>query len=487
MAKIYDTLIWEYIKKPGSRNLGLDDLAIRNFDLEKIKYKDLTNNAKEPFSSVDLDMAAKYSIEDVFVTRKLYDIQSNDLSESDKKVMEDMDFPLIDVLISMEEEGLVLDVDKLDEIWEELKSEIAKLQKEIYEDAWEEFNISSPKQVSEILFVKIGLPPLKKTKTGYSVNAEVLEELSHSYPFVEKIVTFRHYSKLLSTYVVWLKDHINLETGRLHPQYSQVTAATGRLSSNNPNIQNIPSTSGIAGEIRKAFVPFSEDDTIIAFDYSQVELRLLAIMSWDENLLDAYKNDEDIHERTAKFMFNKDDISSDERKKAKVINFSVVYWVWAFSLAKRLNIPNKEAQNYIDAFFSNYSGVREYFDKTIENCEENGYVETMFWRKRYIDGINDRNKMMKKSAEREAINTPIQGTASDIIKIAMNRVFAFLKERDLKTKMIIQVHDELVFNVPADEKELIKTEIPRIMESVIDAEITLKTDTAEGKNWREAK
>lgn len=487
MAKIYDTLVWEYIKRPWSRNLWLDSLALRKFDLEKIKYKDLTNNAKIQFSEVSFDDAARYSIEDVFVTKALYNEQIDTMTDSEKKLMEEIDMPLLEVLVSMEEEGLCLDLDKLSEIWDLLEKEIEVLQKQIYVDAWEEFNISSPKQVSHILFEKMALTPIKKTKTWYSVNAEVLEELAISYPFVEKIVTYRHYTKLLSTYVMGLKDHINFETWRLHPQYSQVTAATWRLSSNNPNVQNIPSTSWIAWEVRKAFVPFGAWDTIMAFDYSQVELRLLALMSKDKNLLEAYKNDEDIHEKTARFMFRTEEISPDQRKKAKVINFSVVYWVWAFSLAKRLNIPQKEAQNYIDAFFDNYAWVREYFDGIIKSCEETGYVETMFWRRRYIDGINDRNKMMKKTAEREAVNTPIQGSASDIIKVAMIKVFDFLNSKDLKTKMIIQVHDELVFNVPSEEKGIIEKEIPKIMESIIEGEIILKTDFSSWNNWREAK
>lgn len=487
MAKIYDTLIWEYIKNPWSRNLWLDDLALRKFDIEKIKYKDLTNNAKIPFSEVPLKDASKYSIEDVFVTKALYNEQKLSMTDKDKTIMSEIDMPLLDVIISMEEEWLTVDFDKLSVIWEDLKIEIEKYQKEIYADSWVEFNINSPKQVSEVLFEKMWIPALKKTKTGYSVNSEVLDELSLRYPIADKIVTYRHYQKLLSTYVVWLKENINPETWRLHPNYSQVTAATGRLSSNNPNIQNIPATSWKAWEIRKAFVPFSKNDTIMAFDYSQVELRLLAIMSRDKNLIEAYKNNQDIHEKTAQLMFWKNEISNDERKKAKMINFSVVYWVWAFSLAKRLDITNKEAQHYINAFFENYSWVREYFDEIIKKCEENWYVETMFWRKRYIDWINDRNKMVKKSSEREAINTPIQGTASDIIKLAMIKVFEFLKEKNLKTKMIIQVHDELVFNVPEDEKEIIKTEIPKIMENIISWDVILKTDFAEWKNWREAK
>lgn len=487
MAKFYDTLIWEYLKNPWERGLSLDDLAMRQFDYEKISYKEITNNNKINFSEVDLETATKYSVEDVYITHKLYKKQLEELSEEDKKILDEIDFPLLEVLRTMENNWVKIDEKKLEEIGDILKKELKILQDEIFELAWSQFNINSPKQVGYILFEKLDLPKGKKTKTWYSVNAEVLENLAKNFPIAEKIVTFRHYNKLLSTYVEGLLDLVNKETWKIHSSFNQTIVSTWRLSSTNPNLQNIPQDDGLAWEIRKAFVPFEKGDKLMAFDYSQVELRLLAILSWDKELLQAFKNWEDIHARTAKFIFEKEEISSKERSYAKMINFSVVYWVSAFSLAKRLDISQKEAKKYIDTFFERYSGVREFFNKMIKTCEEIGYVETMFGRKRFIKWINDRNKLVKTWAEREAINSPIQGSAADIIKIAMIKVQEFLTKNNLKSQMIIQVHDELVFNVKADEEEVITKNIVEIMESIIEAEIVLKVDYNSWKNWKEAK
>jgi len=487
MAKFYDTLIWEYLKNPWTRGLSLDDLAARLFDYEKINYKDITNNAKVNFRDVDLETAWDYSVEDVYITEKLYRKQLEELTPEDKKILEEMDFPLLSVLRTMENNWVKIDSSQLEEIWEILKKELKILQDEIFELAGSQFNINSPKQVGYILFEKLDLPKGKKTKTWYSVNAEVLESLSKNFPIAEKIVTFRHYNKLLSTYVEGLLVLVNKKTWKIHSSFNQTVVATGRLSSTNPNLQNIPQDDGIAWEIRKAFIPFEKGDKMMAFDYSQVELRLLAILSWDKELLQAFKNDEDIHARTAKFIFEKEDISAKERSYAKMINFSVVYGVWAFSLAKRLEISQKEAKKYIDTFFEKYSWVREFFDNVITNCEKLWYIETMFGRKRWIKAINDRNKLVKAGAEREAINSPIQWSAADIIKIAMIKVQDFLEKNNLKSQMIIQVHDELVFNVKSDEEDIITKEIPKIMESIIDEEIVLKVDYSVGNNWKEAK
>jgi len=487
MAKFYDTLVWEYLKNPWERGLSLDNLALRQFDFEKISYKEITNNAKINFSEVDLEIAWKYSVEDVYITQKLYKKQKKEMSEELKKVLEEIDFPLITVLQKMEQNWVKISEKKLEEIWEILKKDLKILQDEIFELATEKFNINSPKQVWYILFEKLELPKWKKTKTGYSVNAEVLDNLARHFPIAEKIVKFRHYQKLLSTYVEWLLVLVNPGTGKIHSSFNQTIAATGRLSSTNPNLQNIPQDDGIAGEIRKAFIPFEEGDKLMAFDYSQVELRVLAILSQDKALLEAFKNNEDIHCKTATFIFEKDDISAKERSYAKMINFSVVYWVSAFSLAKRLEISQKEAQKYINTFFERYSWVREFFDKVIMHCEQNNYVETMFGRRRNILWINDRNKLVKKWAEREAINSPIQGSAADIIKIAMIRVQEFLEKNNLKSQMIIQVHDELVFNVKPDEEKIITEKIAEIMENIIDEEIVLKVDYSAWNNWKEAK
>lgn len=488
MAKFYDTLIWEYIQNPWVRGLSLDALSEKYFDYKMISYKEITNNAKVNFKDVDLAIASDYSIEDVYITKLLHDKQQGKLSENDLKLINDIDIPLMLVLKDVEMAWVNVDVDKLDEIWDELKVELKTLKADIYEEAGEEFNINSPKQVGGILFDKLGLPATKKTKTWYSVSAQVLDDLASAYPIAKKIVLFRHYSKLLSTYIDWIKDIINPKTGRVHTSYNQTVASTGRLSSTNPNMQNIPSTSGIAWEIRKAFVPFNKGDKIMWFDYSQVEVRVLGIMSWDEELISAYVNWEDIHNKTAKLFFNTDEVTSDQRRLAKVVNFGIIYWVSPFGLTQQVHwISVWEAKEYIDAFYSKYTRVKEFFEEIVENARKNWYVETHLWRRRYIAGINDRNKMVQKAAEREAINTPIQGTAADIIKLAMIEVQKFLKDNNMKSQMIIQVHDELVFNVPEDEVETMKVEIARIMESVINEAIPLKVDFSMWDNWKEAK
>lgn len=488
MAKFYDTLLWEYIKNPWIRGLSLDDLSEKYFDYKMMSYKEITNNAKINFKDIDLAIASDYSVEDVYITKLLYDKQVWELSENDNKLLNEFDLPLMDVLKDIEMAWVNVCTHKLDEIWERLKIEIKALKEDIFNDAWEEFNINSPKQVWWILFDKLWLPATKKTKTWYSVSAQVLDDLALAYPIAKKIVLYRHYSKLLSTYIEGIKDIINPKTGRVHTNYNQTVTSTGRLSSTNPNMQNIPATSGIAWEIREAFIPYEKGDVIMWFDYSQVEVRLLWIMSWDEELISAYVNGEDIHDKTAKLFFGVDEVTSDQRRVAKVVNFGIIYWVSAFGLTQQVPwITPGEAKWYIDAFYGKYTRVKEYFDEVIDWARNNWYVETLFWRKRFISGINDRNKMVQKASEREAINTPIQWTAADVIKLAMIEVSNFLRENNMKSKMIIQVHDELVFNVPEWEIEVMNKEIPRIMEGVINEAIPLKVDWTMWKNWREAK
>lgn len=486
MATFYDTLLWEYIKNPWRRGLSLDTLAENNFGYKTIHYDEITGKGKIHFKDVDLRVAADYSWEDVYVTSLIYEKQKQD-GVIDNKILQDIEIPLLHVLKDMEMDGIKIDRDKLKGIGMQLEQAIASLQKEIIADAGQEFNISSPKQVGEILFEKMGIPPVKKTKTGYSVDSDVLEWLAKQYPIAQKIIEYRHYSKLLSTYVEGLLEQAD-EHDIAHTSYNQTVAATGRLSSTDPNLQNIPTGDGIAWEIRAAFIPYTPQDIIMAFDYSQVEIRILAIMSQDDNLCKAFEDDIDIHYNTARLIFGKDDISSTERKYAKTVNFGVIYGISPFGLSQMLDISRQDAKLYIDKFFENYPKVREFFDTLIKSCEEKGYVETLFGRRRIIGGINDANKMMKQAAEREAMNMPIQGTAADIIKLAMIEVAKFLKEKNLKSKMMMQVHDELVFNVVPGEKEILETEITRIMEGIlIDSRVKLVVDSGSGKNWKEAK
>lgn len=486
MAKFYDTLLWEYIENPWRKGLSLDDLSEKYFDYRMISYDNVTNKWELNFSEVNLDIAANYSAEDVYITSKIYDKQVSSWVINDK-VLNEIEIPLIEVLKNMEIAWVKVSLEKLQEIWEILKTEIEKEEKIILDIAWENFNIKSPKQVWDILFSKMWLPEWKKTKTWFSVDNEVLESLAFTYPIAKHIVNYRQYTKLLSTYIEWLWKLILKETWKIHTSYNQTIAATWRLSSTNPNLQNIPSSVWIGWTIREAFIPFSENDVLISFDYSQIEVRLLAIMSEDDNLLWSFKQWLDIHANTWYFLFGKDELTTDERRIAKAVNFWVIYWISPFWLSKMIWISQKEAREYINKFYEKYPKVLDFFDKTIEFCEKNWYVETLFGRKRYISWINDSNAIIKKASEREAINMPIQWTSADIIKIAMIKIDKFLRDKNLKSKMIMQVHDELVFNVPHQEIEIIEKNIKQIMENIITAPIKLIVDFNTWKNWRECK
>ncbi len=498
MAQYYDTLLAEYIKNPGQRWLGLDAIAKREMSYEMISYSDITDKKKLEFREVDLERAAKYSWEDVYITYKLFKeqeekeyMQSATMTQQERKdkkdILRDIELPLMQVLSKMEMTGIKIDRDILKGIWMRLEQAVWELQREIHWLAGEEFNIKSPKQVGEILFVKLWYPTGKKTKTGYSVNAEVLDGLKGEYPIAEKIVTYRHYSKLLSTYIEWLLEVASQED-RVHTSYNQTIASTGRLSSTNPNLQNIPTGDDIAGEIRTAFVPDTSSDELIAFDYSQVEVRLLAVMSEDTNLLNAFKQGRDIHQVTAEFIFWKKDISWKQRQFAKAVNFWVIYGISPFGLTKMIDVSQKQAKSYIDAFYNNYPKVREFYDSIILGCKRNGHVETIFGRKRYIPSINDQNKMIQSGAEREAINMPIQWTSADIIKIAMIRIQKMLDEWNYESTMLLQVHDELVFNIKPKEKKELIIKIPEIMENILpNSPIDLKVDMWIWKNWKQTK
>jgi len=480
MAQFYDTLLGEYIKNPWVRWIWLDKVALREFEYEMQSYDDITNKKEIGFEEVEIKAASIYSWEDVYMTAKIFKKQEEE-KVTENKVLIEIENPLVEVLKRVEIDGVKVDRDRLKGIGMLLEKEIDVLQKEIIHDAGIEFNISSPKQVGEILFEKLWLPKGKKTKTGYSVSADVLSDLAINFPIAQKIVDYRHYSKILYTYINGLTGLLD-ENDFLHTSYNQFIAATGRLSSTNPNLQNIPVSNWVAWEVRDAFISRFENGSIIAFDYSQVEIRLLALMSEDENLIHAFENEIDIHENTRKL------IETEERKIAKAVNFWVIYGISWFGLSKMINIPVKEASEYINKFFDSYPKVKIYLENIIKNCEEKWYVETMFGRKRFIKWINDANKMIKKSAEREAINMPIQWSSADIIKIAMLRVDKLIKEKKIHSKLIMQVHDELVFDVFPWEEALLKKEIVQIMENIIDKKVVkLKVDIWEGKSWKETK
>ncbi len=482
MSKIYDTLLWEYVKNPWVRWLSLEKLASRYLNYEMINFDDLVKKQKlSDFSEVDIEIASKYSAEDAYITYKLFEKQQDD-NLIKNKIFSDIEIPLIEAIKDIEINWVKIDRDRLKELWSIFENQIIKLSNSIYEEIDQEFNINSPKQVWEILFGKLKLPKWKKIKTWWSVNAEVLKKLSYCYPIAKKIIDYRHYNKLNSTYVIWLIDLLD-KNDFLHTSYNQAVTSTGRLSSTNPNLQNIPSSNWIAWEIRSAFISRFEWWKIMAFDYSQVELRLLAIMSWDTNLIEAFNRWFDIHTRTAELIWTTD------RKIAKAVNFWVVYWISGFGLSKMINISVGGANIYIKKFFESYPKVREYLDDVIKGCEKNSYVETLFWRKRFIKWILDSNKIIKQTAQREAINMPVQGTSADIIKIAMIKIHNYLKQESLKSKMIMQVHDELVFDVfNSKEEKILEKNITNIMENILDNKsVRLKVDFKIANNWKETK
>lgn len=396
--------------------------------------------------------------------------------------------PLTETLAYMEAEGFKVDTNKLNELGEKFKKEIGLVQNEIYELSGEKFNISSPKQLGKILFEKLDLPVIKKTKTGYSTNAEVLEELSDKHPIIEKVIYYRQLTKLYSTYVEGLKNVVD-EDGKIHSSFNQTVTTTGRLSSTEPNLQNIPIKYELGREIRRVFVPNNKDCVILSGDYSQIELRVLAHIANDENLIDAFINHSDIHTKTASEVFKVpiNEVTSLMRSRAKAVNFGIVYGIGDFSLAKDLKITKKEAKAYIDTYFERYPNVKKYMEDIIKKAKEDSYVTTILNRRRYIPEITASNRVVKALGERLAMNTPIQGSAADIIKLAMVNVYRELEESNLKSTLILQVHDELILNVYKDELQVIKDILKKEMEQVINLRVPLEVDINVGETWYEAK
>lgn len=405
------------------------------------------------------------SLEGKIALMKLY--EEKPLSDKEKFIL-DIESKLLPILADMEMRGVVLDTVKLAEIGERIMTDIKAAEIEIYEVTGEFFNINSPKQVAEILFGKLGIKPTKKNKTGFSVDNEVLEEIAKDYDVARLILEYRSLSKLQSTYVEALLKVADKKTHRVHTTYGQLGAATGRMNSNDPNLQNIPTGSGYANEIKSCFIP-TEWNIFLVADYSQIEIRVLAWLSQDRSLLEAFEKGEDIHARTARFLFpDASEITSEQRRIAKTVNFGVIYGITWFGLSKTLGTPPWEATKYIEAFYEKYPGVKNYYETILEEGRTLGYVETAFGRRRYIPGLNDANKMVRSIAEREGINMPIQGTAADMLKIAMIDIDAKVREKWLHGAMILQVHDELVFDIPKDEEKIWEELVRNAMENVLD-------------------
>ena len=491
-GKLFDTMIAHYLISPESRH-GMDYLAEVYLKYDTIHIDELIGaKGKNQLSMGDLNPAdiTDYACEDADVTLKLKNILAKELEENNlKKLFEDIECPLIYVLVDMEWNGVRLDMEALKSLSDELTKELYDIENEISKLAGIEFNINSPKQIGEVLFdrLKIVDKP-KKTSTGqYKTSEDELEKLRNKHPIIEKILQQRGLRKLLSTYVDAFPQLVNPKTGKIHTSFNQTVAATGRLSSTNPNLQNIPIRDARGKEMRRVFIP-DEGCTFVSADYSQIELRIMAHLSEDKNLVDAFNVGEDIHAATSAKIYNVplEDVSSDMRRKAKTANFGIIYGISVFGLSERLNIPRAEAKELIDGYFATYPGVKRYMDESIEKAREKQYVETIYGRKRYVNDINSRNATVRGYAERNAINAPIQGSAADIIKIAMINIFNRLKRENLKSKMILQVHDELNLNVPMDEKNRVMQLVEEEMENACKLNVPLKTDCAAGRNWLEA-
>ncbi len=486
----FDTMIADYLVYSGRESHGLKALAWELLRYEMTEIKALIGSGAKQITmaQVSVEKAAPYAAADVAVTTELRHVLGPKLAElGQEKLFHEVELPLVPVLIAMETHGVKLDVDYLKQLSDKLGERLAQAEKEIHAHAGGAFNINSPRQLGVVLFEKLQLPVIKRTKTGPSTDAEVLEELSASHDIVRKILEYRQLGKLKSTYVDLLPTMVNPNTGRVHTNYNQTMAATGRLSSQDPNLQNIPIRTDLGREIRRAFLPSRPDRVILAADYSQIELRILAHVSQDPTFLQAFKEDQDIHAVTAAEIFGVPlaEVTSEMRRRAKTTNFGIIYGQSDFGLSKKLGIPRKEAKEFIERFNARYPGIQHYMIRTLASARRNGYVETLSGRRRYIPELSAGNRQVRDFGERMAINAPIQGTAADIIKIAMVRLFPRLT--GLPAAMLLQVHDELVFEVDRDAVEPLQALVTEVMEGAFTLDVPLRVDAHAGPTWMEAK
>jgi DNA polymerase I len=487
---LHDTMVAGYVLRPDGQH-NLDALALEGLGYKMVSFEELVGKGKNQkhITEVPLTAIAAYSAEDADMTMRIFRRQEPLLREHKlDQLCRDVEFPLIEVLTSMEHTGVGLDVPYLAGMSKDLERQLEILITGIHALAGEKFNINSTQQLGEILFNKLHLPPVRKTKTGYSTDVAVLETLRMQHPIVEKLLEYRQLTKLKSTYVDALPSLVNPSTGRVHTSFNQAVAATGRLSSSDPNLQNIPIRTEIGRAIRKAFIPGTRDHRILSADYSQIELRIMAHVSGDEALVTAFANDEDIHASTAARVFGVPlkDVSRDMRRKAKEVNFGIMYGIGPFGLANRLDISQAEARDIIARYFERFPRVKEYISTTTAGCRANGYVSTLLGRRRYLPDVNSKNQTIKNNAERQAINMPIQGTAADMIKLAMIGVFREITKRRLQSRMILQVHDELVLEVPQSEIEVACILVVEQMQKALPLRVPVKVDVGTGMNWLEA-
>ena len=487
----FDTMIASYLLNPSKMNHNLDDLAFEHLDHKMISMSDLVGTGKKKIGmdQVPLEKVSEYSCEDSDATLRLKEIFEKELFDKElDELFKKIELPLVGVLSEMERHGVKIDARLLKKTSVEIEKELEDLVTSIYKIAGKEFNINSPKQLSQILFVDLQLPVIKKTKTGYSTDVGVLQSLALEHPLPKEILRYRELSKLKSTYVDALPEMVNPRTGRLHTSFNQTVTATGRLSSSNPNLQNIPIKTEQGRLVRKAFIA-EKGNLILSCDYSQIELRILAHLSGDEELVSAFEKDKDVHVHTASLIFDVEekDVSPEQRSTAKTVNFGIVYGISAFGLSRSLQTDPASAQLFIDSYFERYPRVKLYMEDKIEEARDAGYVTTLFNRRRYIPEINTGSVREQQQAERIAINAPIQGSAADLIKIAMIDIHDEIKKKGLSSIMTLQVHDELVFEVPEKEMKLMQDLVKTRMEQAVKLAVPVKVSVKYGKNWMEMK
>ena len=487
---IEDTMIASYVLSPEGEH-SMDALAMSLLAYEPISITALIGKGKNQISMADLppDDVAEYAAEDADVTLQIAEALRVKVGNTGQgKLLADVEYPLIHVLTDMEAAGIRVDTDALAEISKEMETQVADTVTRIYGLAGETFNVGSTKQLGVILFEKLRLPSGKKTQTGYSTDVSVLESLQGLHPIVEEILRYRQLTKLKSTYVDALPKMVNPRTGRVHTSYNQAVAATGRLSSTDPNLQNIPIRTEAGREIRRAFVPEGDGVVLLSADYSQIELRLAAEISGDEGLLEAFASGEDIHASTAMKLFGvpAGEVTAEMRRRAKTTNFGILYGISAFGLAQRLGVSNADAKDLIDVYFEKYPMINGYLARTIGFAKSHGYVETMLGRRRYLPDINNKNRNVRMFAERMAINAPIQGSAADMIKVAMINLHREMKRRAMKSRMLLQVHDELVFEAHRDEVDELRALVIDLMTHAMQTRVPIEVETGTGMNWLEA-
>lgn len=486
----FDTMVASYLLSPNDRRHNMDDLAEKYLNYRTITFKELVGAGKSaiPVEEVPLDRISEYAIEDADITYRLYNIFKRKIDDEDLlKLFNEIEMPLVPVLADMERAGVKIDIAYFKKLEVKNRDLLKQVEERIYADAGQAFNINSTRELSHVLFDTLRLKPQRKTKTGLSTDIRVLESLQGSHPIIDHLISYRSLSKLKNTYIDALPKLVSPKTGRIHTSFNQTVVATGRLSSSDPNLQNIPVRDEMGKGIRRGFVP-EKGHVLLSADYSQIELRVAAHLSGDANMIRAFNDGIDIHAMTASSVFGVPigEVTPDMRRQAKVINFATIYGVSPFGLSQQAEIGVKEAAEFIRIYFETYPGFKKFIDETIEFARANGYVKTLLGRKRAIDEIDSDTSFRREGAERVAINTPIQGTSADMIKIAMINISDDIKMKKMKTRMIMQVHDELVFEVPEDELDAAKKMVVDRMEHALDLAVPVKVDVGVGKNWEEA-